>query len=75
MSNRRIIGIGQPDIPGPTAEQVAAKLKSMSTGQRVVTTQQLASALNCRVGAVQHELNIARQLGMVRQIPGEWIAD
>ena len=75
MSNRRIIGIGQPDIPGPTAEQVAAKLKSMSTGQRAVTTQQLAAALNCRESAVKHELNIAKQVGMVRQIPGGWIAD
>jgi hypothetical protein len=74
MPPKRIIGVAELNIPGPTASTIAAQLKSMSDGKRPITTEQLANVLKCSVGKAEYELNIAERIGLVKRVSQGWIA-
>ena len=74
MPPKKIVGVAELNIPGPTASTLAAQLKTMSDGKRPITSEQLAKALHCSVGKAEYELNIAERIGLVKRVSQGWIA-
>ncbi len=71
---RKLFGVADLNIPGPDTNAIAAHVKTMSVGGKPITTEQIAKALSCSVGAAEYGLNMAKRMGLVRQVAKGWMA-
>ncbi len=70
----RIFAVANLNIPGPTADTLADRVRTLTAGNRPITTKRVAELLNCSVEIAEYGLNLALRMGLVRRVAQGWIA-
>lgn len=74
MPPKKIFGISKQLIKGGDIEDYADKVKALSASGRIVTSAEVAQAMNVDIEAAELALNLTARMDLIQRTQKGWIA-